>query len=281
MAVIFKQADHSYHSMDPSEDIQWVSVTTVVSQFKKPFDAKVQSKKSAKNRKSKWFGMTPSEIEQAWNAESDRAISLGTFYHNQREADLTLLNTISRGGVEVPVIKPPVIDTDGIKRAPDQKLVDGVYPEHFVYLKSAGICGQSDLVEVVNGVVSITDYKTNKEIRTEGYKNWEGVVEKMLNPVMHLDNCNFNHYSLQLSLYMYIILKHNPLLKAGDMCLHHVVFETEGSDKYGNPILRYNEQNGDPIVKDVKKMDVPYLKREVIDIINWVHEHRDEIKKKH
>ena len=43
-----------------------------------------------------------------------------------------------------------------------------------VYLKSAGICGQSDLVEVINGVVHITDYKgldLYTEIPTEiGFK---------------------------------------------------------------------------------------------------------------
>lgn len=277
MAVIFKQDDHSYHSTDPNEDIRWISVTTVVSALKKPFDPKAQSIKSAKNKRSKWYGMTPTEIQEAWSNEAKRAIDLGTFYHNQREADLILLETLSRGGVTVPVVKPPML-VDGVKAAPEQKLHDGVYPEHFVYLKSAGVCGQSDLVEVVDGVVSITDYKTNKEIRTEGYRSWDGVTEKMLPPVAHLDNCNFNHYTLQLSIYMYIILKHNPTLKPGKMMLHHIIFETDGADKYGNPIHVYND-NGDPKVKEVRPLEVPYLKREVIDIIHWLHDHRDEVKK--
>ena len=57
-----------------------------------------------------------------------------------------------------------------------------------VYLKSAGICGQSDLVEVVNGHVNIIDYKTNKEIKMESFKNWEGISEKMLHPVSNLED---------------------------------------------------------------------------------------------
>ena len=36
-----------------------------------------------------------------------------------------------------------------------------------VYLKSARLCGQADLVEIVNGYINITDYKTNKEIKRE------------------------------------------------------------------------------------------------------------------
>ena len=35
----------------------------------------------------------------------------------------------------------------------------------------------------------------------------------MYKPVNHLDDCNLNHYNLQLSIYAYIIKKHNPKLK--------------------------------------------------------------------
>ena len=53
-----------------------------------------------------------------------------------------------------------------MKKAPDQKLADGIYPEHMTYLKSASLCGQADRIEVINGKVNIYDYKTNKEIYT-------------------------------------------------------------------------------------------------------------------
>jgi NAD(P)H-nitrite reductase large subunit len=35
--------------------------------------------KVTKNKKSKWFGIDPKDIEAIWNAESDRAMTLGTF----------------------------------------------------------------------------------------------------------------------------------------------------------------------------------------------------------
>ena len=168
---------------------------------------------------------------------------------------------------------------DGLKIAPVQKLEPGVYPEHMVYLKSAGLCGQSDLVEVVNGRVNIIDYKTNNEIKTESFKDWEGISEKLMSPVNNLDDCNFNHYSLQLSIYMYIILKHNPKLQPGKMYIHHVLFDIEGVDEFGYPITKY-DHNNDPVVKEVIPMEIPYLKDEVISIINWLHDNRDNIKKK-
>jgi ATP-dependent exoDNAse (exonuclease V) beta subunit len=264
MSVIFKSQNHKYESVDSSEVIEWTSVTSFISKYKKPFDAQTVAEKSSKSKKSKWYGMSVQDILQAWENESTRAIDQGNWYHNQREADLLQLNTIERHGCILPIIRPLI--TDDIKYAPPQKLQEGMYPEHFVYLKSAGICGQSDLVEVAKGEVNITDYKTNKEIKKESYVNWEGVSQKMLSPVSHLDDCNFWHYALQLSTYMYIILKHNPKLKPGKITIHHVLFYTDGTDKFGNPITKLDDQ-GEPLVKKIVPYDLPYLKAEVINLI--------------
>lgn len=265
MSIIFKPEHHTYHSIQ-DDGIEWMSVTSFISKLKKPFDAESISVKSSKNRKSKWYGMTPQEIRQAWTNEAKRATDLGTWYHNQREADLCNLDTIEREGVTVPIFKP--IELEGIKQAPNQVLSDGIYPEHMVYLKSAGLCGQSDLVEVVNGKVNITDYKTNKEIKPEGFTNWDGVTQKMNPPIAHLDDCNLMHYNVQLSIYMYIILKHNPKLKPGKLLIHHILFEEAGRDKFDNPIAAL-DTNGDPIVKDVILYQLPYLKQEVQTLIDW------------
>lgn len=265
MALVFKPEKHEYLSND-GDNIEWKSVTSFISNFKQPFDAKSISYKSSKNKRSKWYGMTPEEIMDAWAAESKRATDLGTWYHNQREADICGFETIEREGVSIPVFRPQ--ETDGVKIAPLQKLVDGIYPEHMVYLKSAALCGQSDLVEVVNGHVNITDYKTNKEIKTTSYVNWEGVSQKMNPPLSHLDDCNLNHYAIQLSLYMFMILKHNPKLKPGKLTIHHIMFEEVDKDKWGNPIAA-RDTNGDPIVKDIVQYELPYLKTEISELIKW------------
>ena len=275
MALIFKSENHTYESIN--EDISWLSVTSLISNFKQPFDADVIAAKSSRSKKSKWYGMTPEEIKAAWKSESNRATSLGTWYHNCREADICGLTTIQRDGVEIPIFKPTEIG--GIKHAPDQKLVNGMYPEHLVYLKSAGICGQSDLVEVINGRVNITDYKTNKEIKLEGYTNWEGMRQKMQSPISHLDDCHFNHYAIQLSIYLYIILKHNPRLKPGKLTIHHILFEEVGRDKFDNPITAL-DTHGNPVVKDIIQYDLPYLKDEVISLINWLKDNLHKIKQK-
>jgi len=270
----FTAHDHKYRSED---DIDWLSVTSLISQFKQPFDADKIATKSAKSKKSKWYGMTPEDIKAAWKAEALRATTLGTWYHNCRESDICGLEDMERHGSTVPVFKP--IEIEGIKHSPEQKIKEGVYPEHMVYLKSAGICGQSDLVEVIDGVVHITDYKTNKEIKVEGYTNWEGVTQKMAQPVSHLDDCHLNHYALQLSMYLFIILKHNPKLSPGILTIHHILFEEAGRDRFDNPISAL-DSSGNPIVTDVVQYDLPYLKKEAIAIIHWLEENKHKLKKK-
>ena len=277
MSIAFKAEDHTYVSLH-GESIDWISVTTLISHFKKPFDAKKVAEKVSKNKRSKWYGLDPKEILKIWDSESLRAVTLGTYYHNQRESDICSLASMEREGVTIPVISP-VDEVNGLKIAPIQKLEPGVYPEHMVYLKSVGICGQSDLVEVVNGVVNIIDYKTNKEIKMESYVDWEGKSDKLMEPVSTLDDCNYNHYALQLSVYMYIILKHNPRLRPGKMYIHHVTFEEESKDEYGYPVTKY-DSNGDPVVKEVIPIAIPYLQEEVIAIMHYLHDNKHKVKKK-
>ena len=267
MSLTFKEEGHLYENTDPNESIEWTSVTTLVGKFKPKFDTYAVSQKCSKNKKSKWYGLEAPVIRDIWKNETLRATDLGTFYHNQREADLMSFDTFGVEGVDLPVIPPTV--QDGVKYAPVQKLIPGVYPELFVYLKSAAICGQADYVDIVNGKVNIMDYKTNKEIKERGFKSWDGIYAKLNPPMSHIEDCNLMHYTLQMSIYMYIILKHNPTLSPGTLTLQHILFERDGQDKYGYPITKYAE-NGDPVVKEVVKYEVPYMKEEVLTMINWL-----------
>ena len=270
MAVIFKEEGHVYESND-QDKINWTSVTSFIGMFKPKFDAKAQAKKSSKNKRSKWYGMTDKEILNAWDTETERAIGLGNWYHNQRESDMLDFQTIAREGVELPIVKPDITD-EGVKVAPEQKLKDGVYPELFVYLKSLGLCGQADLVEIVNGEINITDYKTNKEVKEKGFTNWEGITSKMFNPVNNLDDCNLNHYNLQLSIYAYIIKKHNPRLKIGKLVIQHVKFQKVGENDHGYPITKM--VNGEPAIEEIKMYNLPYLKDEVDNLIMWFKDNK-------
>ncbi len=272
--IQFTAENHEYKSIVP-DGIDWLSATSVVGWFKGHFDAHAQSFKSSKNKNSKWYRIDPAEIRQAWTNEAKRATDLGTWYHNQRENDLCAIDSIGYNGFELPIFKP--VEENGIKYAPSQRLVQGCYPELMLYLKSMGVCGQSDKVMVYNNTVDISDYKTNKEIKESSYVNWEGISAKMKAPLQHLDDCNLNHYALQLSLYLYIIIKHNPGLRPGKLMLQHVQFEEQGRDKYDYPVSKL-DKDGNPIIKDIIYYPLPYLKDEVVVMLNYAKTHREEIR---
>jgi len=258
--IYFQEETHLYSSIVP-DTRKWVSVTSITGRCK-PLFPREQKAKDCSIRKpsikypNKWYGIPYEVILQAWDDESIRSTDLGTWYHKKRENELRDQDNVHW------------YITEGDKKlAPIQKLQEGIYPEHMVYLDSAGICGQVDLVEVTGNRVDINDYKTSKEITRRGYKNWEGVYKKLLVPLHHLEDCHVNLYALQMSLYMYMILRHNPLMVPGTMTIEHIKFVQESENEYGYPIYKKND-NGDYIVEGIEKIVVPYMKNEVQLLIN-------------
>ena len=76
MPVIFREKGHIYESLNEDlekDKIKWTSVTSFIGMFKPKFDAKAQAVKSSKNKRSKWYGMTPKEITDAWNTENRKS----------------------------------------------------------------------------------------------------------------------------------------------------------------------------------------------------------------
>jgi hypothetical protein len=66
-----------------------------------------------------------------------------------------------------------------------------------------------------------------------------------------------------------MIIKHNPKLKPGKLVLDHVIFEDDGLDESGKKIHKL-DIDGHPIIKEIVRYDLPYLKAEVINIINYL-----------
>ena len=62
MSVKFIPETHKYVSVREGEDINWISVTTLIGKLKQPFDKKKVASRSSRSKKSKWYGMTPEEI---------------------------------------------------------------------------------------------------------------------------------------------------------------------------------------------------------------------------
>jgi hypothetical protein len=276
--IIFNSDGHQYISVLP-DGIEWVSVSQLISNFKEEFLPIPMSIKCSKNKKSKWYGMDPEEIRWVWKNKADRSCEVGTKYHAVQEAELLSCETIEMYGEEFKV-QAPIVE-DGVKKAPEQKIENGwVYPEHMCYLKTAGVCGQVDRVEIINNVLSVVDFKTNEKIETESYFNpYSGKSKMMLAPLSHIEDSNFWHYSLQLSTYAYMMLRHNPNLSVGNLIIEHAVFETDGEDQYGDPVVKMDDW-GNPAVKDIVQYPAKYLKSEVEAMFNWLKTNRHNLRKK-
>ena len=75
-----------------------------------------------------------------------------------------------------------------------------------------------------------------------------------------------------MSIYAYIIKKHNPKLRVGNLKIQHVKFKQVGVDKNGYPINEHID--GEPVIEDIKMYNLPYLKDEVIQLIKWIKENK-------
>ena len=103
MKLQFTAEDHKYQNPEEPNK-KWLSATSVISLFKPKFDKEGQAIKSSKNKKSKWYGIDPERIRAIWKNEGNRAVTLGSWYHDQREAELLACQTVRREGIDLEVV---------------------------------------------------------------------------------------------------------------------------------------------------------------------------------
>lgn len=101
------------------------------------------------------------------------------------------------------------------------------------------------------GESCIVTHNTNKKIDLKGgFDTKTKKTDKMLYPLGKLDDCNFNHYTLQLSTYAWMLQKLNPDFIIKDLILYHF-------DHNGNETLYHC----DYLKSDVENMLYHYKKQ--------------------
>ena len=106
-------------------------------------------------------------------------------------------------------------------------LEKGVYPEFMISYKSDDgilrIAGQLDLLIKDGNDIIVIDYKTNKKLEKESFYNRFTKSRTMMKfPMDNIMDCNFYHYTLQLSLYAYLLQKINPNFNIKRLVLIHI-----------------------------------------------------------
>lgn len=134
-------------------------------------------------------------------------------------------------------------------------LEKGVYPEFLISVASRDgllrLSGQIDLLIVDNQDVTIIDWKTNKSIdKTSYYDRSKKSNVMMKYPLDNLQDCNFNHYQLQLSLYAYMLQQINPNYNIKALRIVHIDHDN-----------KQHEYDCEYLKKDVERMLKHYKKQ--------------------
>lgn len=207
---------------------QQVSATTFISQFKPKFKTQEIADKYAKKH-----GKNVKDVIAEWDYKRDFSTFKGSLFHDYVENYLA--NKIypydsskaqKEFGHDVISESFEKLKTMFLKFYSDShKNLIPIKSEWVIGDEELGICGMIDqfYYNKKTDEFQIWDWKTNKAIKT---KNDYG--ERFKHPIEHLDVCELNTYSLQLSLYKYILNK-NTDLKVGDC---YIVWFNENNEKY-------------------------------------------------
>ena len=202
---IFLEKENHIYQLNDEPDFEFKSVTTFVGGFFEEFDAPLVASKLTRTH-PKYKHMTADELLLVWKKKAD----YGTFVHEEIENYINdkTAPTDDRSSRAVKWL-------NGYKMQSNYKLLS----EKIIYSKELNLAGTIDLLmyDEASNAYNIIDWKTSAKIETSAYRNKTGNHDITRN----LEDCNFNHYSLQLSLYRYI-LEHYYGLKISNQMIVHI-----------------------------------------------------------
>lgn len=192
--LTFDEETHTYIY----NGVELTSVTTFLSQFFSPFDAKRIAKlKAMLAKKNGTRGKTAAYWLRQWRLASE---------HGSRVHD-AIENFVLH--YEPSILSMLTDDKDYAKytRAVEYLGERDVYqgstrliPEKQIVAPSLGLAGTVDLIIKTKAGVHIVDWKTNEKISRTGFKG-----QKCKDPISHLPDCSYSKYTLQLQLYAFIL----------------------------------------------------------------------------
>lgn len=275
--TIFNDEYHLY--INKKEGYKYISATTLIRLYEQPYDSDFWSMYKAferivdpeiwakyrsvflehKRYSDKSFTVLgidkndalemQKQILQEWENKKNESCARGTKIHAEREEFLydngaVCLQKFGIGGT-LPSYK-------GVHKLDAE---NGIFPEYFISWTSEDgilkIAGMSDIVIKNGDEVIIGDWKTNAEIKTKGYFDKKTKKTQCMRfPLNKIPDVNFYHYSLQLSLYMWLLQQQYPNIKCGGLFIWHI--DHDGNEtKYDCPYLK----------DEIEKMLKHYKKR--------------------
>ena len=209
--------------------VEHKSVTTLVEDCFEQFDADYWSRKKAPS-----LGMTPQEVKTMWKRKGDEARNLGKQMHEKIERYyMGMPNTLD--------------ETYSLFcQFAQQYDLKPYRTEWSIYDENNKIAGTLDFLDFSDGKFTIYDWKRSNKVIVGGLPDKVSRWGKhALYPISHVHDTSFWHYSLQMSFYRYI-LENNYEIKVSACRL----------------VILHPDYNCPYVV------DVPYMKDEIISILN-------------
>jgi len=189
--VRFEQERHKYFHTVTGEEYK--SVTTILGLYEPHFDSENIAKAVARKE-----GRTKEDVLAEWKHINHVANDKGTYIHNLIE------NYLRSNRLYIPKTPKERLVLQGFQRT--ENLIEygeEYYPEMILWNEEFKVAGMSDLiVKIDDEYFDCIDWKTNRKFNFYSpYKN------HLIEPLSHLQDCQYTIYSLQLSIYAYLYEK--------------------------------------------------------------------------
>ena len=223
--VKLEPVEHRYFDRNGIEYKSW---SHLIRMLEPEFDKQMISKNVAKSE-----GVSQAVILERWDVKQKFAANHGTRVHNALERYDLDGSVLPEDTELIPMLRSVSSEYVGYKK---------VYNELCMYHTNALVAGTADKVLCESThkdcPIDLADYKTNVE---KGIQFTSKYRKYLAWPLDHLQHCNYNTYSLQLSAYAYM-LELLTKRRIGRLFIHYI--------PYDNPLAH-------------QKIPVPYMKEEV------------------
>lgn len=252
--IEFKEKEHEY-IVDGSSN-GYISVTTVIKLFFPKFDADRIIDNWMKNqykwKYNKYYGKTKDEIKTEWKEKGNYSASLGTLLHASIENYYNQLNL----SIDTMIEKEYNYFLDF-----HQNINSTLIPfrtEWYIFDEDYQIAGSIDMVYQDHfNKYHIYDWK-----RTLGLKK-QNPFQQGFYPFQELDDSNWNHYSLQLNLYKYILeKKYNIFIESMNLvCLHpsndtYIIEQVPNLQPLIQKMLNHYYEHRNDFIQQLEKKDI-------------------------
>lgn len=281
--IAFNEAQHLYWNTKHL-DRKYTSVTTLVGKYHEEFDEEFWSSYKALEKlmgddfvtfgvkgellnKKEFdralldtfdiphaiFEQTKWDIQMGYKQTRDTACLRGTKYHLEREQIFynTTKHVIANYNFGLDIKE----ELECEKHNFDLNKENGIFPEYLIYWSSTdgilNMAGQIDLLIKQGDDIYLIDYKTNvKGIDMKSYFDRRKKKSvRMYYPLSKYDHCKHTHYTMQLSIYAWMLQRINPKWNIQLLRLVHI----DKDDKETLYDLNYIKDDIDKLMKHYKK----------------------------